>query len=85
MLWWRRRCEDVRRGTCSIATWDEFKRELKRQFYPEHAEDEARAKLRRLRQGGILEYVKEFLKFMLEIPNMADKDTLFVFMDDFNT
>ncbi|KAI5682535.1 hypothetical protein M9H77_03763 [Catharanthus roseus] len=30
MLWWRRRQEDVKRGMCSITTFDDFKRELKR-------------------------------------------------------
>jgi len=48
MVWWRRRYSDIERGTCIINTWDEFKKELKRQFYPENAEEEARAKLRRL-------------------------------------
>ena len=47
MLWWRRRSKDIRRRTCTIASWDEFKRELRKHFYPEHAEDEVRAKLRR--------------------------------------
>ncbi|KAI5678661.1 hypothetical protein M9H77_09611 [Catharanthus roseus] len=42
MLWWRQRQEDVKRGTCSIATFDDFKGELKRQFCPENAEEEAR-------------------------------------------
>ena len=40
-LWWWRRCEDMKKGTCSINTWEEFKADLKRQFYPENAEDEA--------------------------------------------
>lgn len=42
-LWWRKRCEDMKKGTCSINTWDEFKADLKKQFYLENAEDEARA------------------------------------------
>ncbi|RVW57489.1 Formin-like protein 6 [Vitis vinifera] len=33
-LWWRRRFADIERGTCTIDTWDAFKREIKRQFYP---------------------------------------------------
>ena len=32
MLWWRRRQEDIRRGTCTIKTFEEFKAELKRQL-----------------------------------------------------
>ena len=62
LVWWRRRCVDVKRGFDPITTWDEFKRELNRQFYPKDAEYEAKAKLRRLQHqdGQIREYVKEF-------------------------
>ena len=82
MLWWRRRCEDMKKGTFSINTWEEFKADLKRQFYLENAEDEARGKLRRLTQkGSIREYVKEFSELLLEIPDMGEKDSLFSFMD----
>ena len=82
MLWWRRRQEDIRRGTCTIATFDEFKVELKKQFYPENAEEEARGRLRRLKQtGAIRDYVKDFTNLVLEIPDMSDKDSLFFFMD----
>ena len=34
-LWWRQRFADIEKGTCIIGTWDAFKREIKRQFYPE--------------------------------------------------
>ena len=34
-LWWHRRFFDIEKGTCIIDTWDAFKREIKRQFYPE--------------------------------------------------
>ncbi|KAF2282384.1 hypothetical protein GH714_044001 [Hevea brasiliensis] len=82
-VWWRRRCEDIKKGTCTISTWGEFTKELKRQFYPENAESEARAKLRRLqhKEGAIREYVKEFSELMLEIPDMGEKDALFCFLD----
>ena len=36
-LWWRRRCEDMKKAKYSINTWEEFKADLKRQFYPENA------------------------------------------------
>ena len=29
LVWWRRRCDDVRRGSDPIRTWDEFKKDLK--------------------------------------------------------
>lgn len=58
LLWWRQRF--VGRGARPVETWDEFKRELKRQFYPESVEDLAMINLRRLKQrGSIREYVKE--------------------------
>ncbi len=61
-------------------SFDDFKRELKSQFFPVNAEEEARGKLRRLKQtGSIRDYVKEFTT--LEIPDTSDKDALFLFMD----
>ncbi|RVW75350.1 hypothetical protein CK203_010320 [Vitis vinifera] len=82
-LWWRRRFADIERGTCTIDTWDAFKREIKRQFYPEDVAYLARKSLKRLKHtGSIREYVKEFSTLMLEIPNMAEEELLFNFMDN---
>ena len=82
MLWWRRRHGDVQRGVCTIDTFDDFKRELKSQFFPVNAEEEARGRLRRLKQSGsIRDYVKEFTTLLLEVPDTSDKDALFLFMD----
>ncbi|XP_069150389.1 uncharacterized protein [Solanum lycopersicum] len=33
MLWWRRRKADMEKGVCIIDRWEQFKGELKRQFY----------------------------------------------------
>ena len=56
LLWWRRRTTDKRQG--EIGTWQEFQCELKGQFYPEFAEEEARAKLQGITQRGTVgEYV----------------------------
>ncbi|KAF2282521.1 hypothetical protein GH714_044067 [Hevea brasiliensis] len=56
--------------------------ELKKQFYPENAAHEARAKLRRLsHKGNIREYVKEFMETLLEIPDYPDTEALFAFTD----
>ncbi|XP_021616670.1 uncharacterized protein LOC110617986 [Manihot esculenta] len=80
MVWWRRRQADIENGTCTMATWEDFK-ELKRQFYPDNAAKEARAKLRRLtKKGTIYDYVKEFSEILLEIPNYPDEEALFAFM-----
>ncbi|GFS29830.1 hypothetical protein Acr_00g0008700 [Actinidia rufa] len=81
-LWWRRCHTDMERGTSTIATWDDFKKEIKRQFYLENSEHEARARLRRLtHKGTIRDYVKEFSKLILEIPDMSEKESLFTFID----
>ncbi|KAA3452501.1 reverse transcriptase [Gossypium australe] len=62
LLWWHHRSTDVRRA----------------QFYPEHAKDEARAKLCWLtQQGTVREYVQEFSELVLQILDMGEKETLF--------
>ncbi|KAF2305838.1 hypothetical protein GH714_008308 [Hevea brasiliensis] len=82
MVWWHRRLLDIERGTCTISTWDDFKKELKKQFYPENAAHEARAKLRCLsHKGSIRDYVKEFMEILLEIPDYPDTKALFAFTD----
>lgn len=82
MLWWRRRCNDIERGTLNLESWDDLKREIKRQFYPMNAVAEARAKLRHLtHRGTIREYVKEFSELLLEVPTMSDEEALFDFID----
>ena len=65
-----------------MESWDNFKREIKRQFYPENSEHEAHAKLRWLsHKNTIREYVKEFSELMLEILDMSDKEALLTFVD----
>ncbi|KAL6139214.1 hypothetical protein ACLB2K_064491 [Fragaria x ananassa] len=82
ILWWRRRRGDVEKGTCTITNFDDFTKELKRQFYPENAEDEARACLRRLKHSeSVRDYIKDFTNLVLEIPDFLNKDALFNFMD----
>ena len=34
MLWWLRKKADMDRMVCIIDDWEQFKEELKRQFYP---------------------------------------------------
>ncbi|KAM3376014.1 hypothetical protein P3S68_014728 [Capsicum galapagoense] len=50
MLWWHRKKVDMERGLCTITDWDQFTDELKEQFYPQNVVDEARWKLRELKQ-----------------------------------
>ncbi|RVW61528.1 hypothetical protein CK203_066547 [Vitis vinifera] len=82
-LWWRRRFADMEKGICTIETWEDFKREIKKQFYPEDVAYLARKNMRRLKHtGSIRDYVKEFSSLMLEIPNMTQEELLFNFMDN---
>ena len=68
---------------CTIHTGDTFKREIKRQFYPEDETYLARKNLKHLKHtSSIREYVKEFSKLMFEIPNMSEEELLFNFMDN---
>ncbi|KAK0594587.1 hypothetical protein LWI29_037966 [Acer saccharum] len=81
-LWWRCKHGDSGKGINPIHTWEDFKKELKRQFCPTNAEKEARGHLRRLKQkGSIRDYIKEFTTLSLEIEDMSEKDSLFYFMD----
>ncbi|KAK3006460.1 hypothetical protein RJ639_015698 [Escallonia herrerae] len=58
---------------CDVNTWEKFKHELKRQFYPKSIEDMAMINLRRLRQkGSIYKYMKQYLALMLKIPEMSE-------------
>lgn len=81
-LWWRRRYGDIEKGTCTINTWAEFVKELKKQFYPENAKNEAMSKLRKLRHSGsIREYIKDFTTLVLEVPDLPDDVSFFYFLD----
>ncbi|XP_070012843.1 uncharacterized protein [Nicotiana sylvestris] len=82
MLRWRRKMADVDKSLCTISTWDQFKVDFKRQFFPKNVLYEARRKLRELKQtGSIRNYVNEFTTLMLQIPNLTNNDLLFHFMD----
>lgn len=71
--WWRRCSQDVKAGIRTVETWDDFKREFKRQFYPENSQEIALKKLRTLKQTGTLsEYIKTYNSLMLEIEEMSD-------------
>ena len=73
LLWWRRREADIGRGLLRMETWEDFKAEFKRQFFPENAEFEARKRLTQLAHNkSIREYVKEFQELMLELPSMTE-------------
>ncbi|KAK3020210.1 hypothetical protein RJ639_046842 [Escallonia herrerae] len=53
----RRKHNDIEKGLCTIDTWDVYKKEIKRQFYPENVTYEARKKLRELKhKSSISDY-----------------------------
>ena len=82
-LWWCRRFTDMGKDICTIETWEDFKREIKKQFYPKDVAYLARKNMRRLKHiGSIRNYVNEFSSLMLEIPNMTKEELLFNFMDN---
>ena len=63
---------------------EDFKKDIKRQFYLDDVAYLARKNMRRLKHiGSIYDYVKEFSSLMLEIPNMTEEEELiFNFMDN---
>ncbi|KAK8301352.1 hypothetical protein V6Z11_D04G014000 [Gossypium hirsutum] len=78
LLWWRGRTTDKRHG--EIGTWQEFQCELKGQFYPEFAEEEARAKLQGITQRGTVgEYVREFKELMLQVLDVTNEEASLAF------
>ena len=82
-LWWHRRFMEIEKGTCTIDTWADFKREIKKKFYPEDAGYIARRKIRHLKHmGSVRDYVKEFSSLMLEAPDMNENELLFNFMEN---
>ena len=73
----------MEKGICTLETWEDFKREIKRQFYPYGVAYLDRKNMRHLKHiGPICDHVKEFSLLMLEIPNMTEEELLFNFMDN---
>ncbi|KAL4590921.1 hypothetical protein LXL04_003868 [Taraxacum kok-saghyz] len=82
-LWWRRKHGEIEKGLCKMDSWEEFKRQLKRQFCPHNATEMAMKKLRGLKHtGSIKDYVADFTALMLELPDLREEDKLFYFQDD---
>ena len=71
----------MEKDACTIDMWDEFKREIKRQFNLEDVAYLTMTNMKGLKDiGWIHEYLKEFSTLMLEIPNMTKE--LLNFMDN---
>ena len=54
-LWWRRRFANIEKGFCTIETWEDFKREIKKQFYLENVAYLARKNMRRLKHTSSMQ------------------------------
>nr|GEV73282.1 hypothetical protein CTI12_AA187700 [Tanacetum cinerariifolium] len=74
---------DVLKPSPFMGKWEaEFVVDFKKQLYPENAKNEAKSRLRKLKQSGMIrEYVKEFTTLVLEILELSDQDSLFYFLD----
>ena len=73
----------MEKDICTIETWEDFKREIKKQFYLDNVAYLARKNMRCLKHiGSIHDYVKELSSLMLEILNMTEEEFLFNFMDN---
>ncbi|RVW73948.1 hypothetical protein CK203_053159 [Vitis vinifera] len=80
---WHMECYFEAIALMDEATKDAFKREIKRQFYPENVAYLARKNMKHLKHTGLIhEYVKEFYTLMLEISNMSQEELLFNLMDN---
>jgi len=72
----------MEKGLCTITTWEDFKKELKKKVYPENVVYEARKKLRELKHKTTISvYVRNFTILMLQIPNLTTDELLFYFID----
>ncbi|XP_069146998.1 uncharacterized protein [Solanum lycopersicum] len=49
MLWWKRKESDIAKGTCALNTWEQFRVEFKKAFFPSNVVYEAKHKMRELR------------------------------------
>ena len=82
MLWWRCKEAEIGKGTCTINKWEQFRKEFKKNFFPNNVVYEVKCKFRELKQmGSIWAYVKEFTTLTLQLPNLIEEDMLFHFMD----
>ncbi|XP_042950418.1 uncharacterized protein LOC122282551 [Carya illinoinensis] len=80
--WWHRKHSEIKKGTCTIDSWEEFKHELKRQLYLENVAINVWKRMKELKHTfSIRNYVEEFSALMLQITNMSEEDLLFNFID----
>ncbi|KAG8472442.1 hypothetical protein CXB51_035290 [Gossypium anomalum] len=62
LLWWRRWSTDEKCGGMTIETWEEFQRELKKQFYPQYTENELMLQISDLNEKEAFYWFEDGLK-----------------------
>ena len=73
----------MEKDICTIETCDDFKKGIKRQFYPEDMAYLARKNMRHLKHIRLIcDYVEEFSSLMYEILKMIEEELLFNFIDN---
>lgn len=83
--WWRCKDSAIKKHTCTINTWKEFKHELKRQIYPKNVTLNAQKRMKELKHTSSIHiYIEEFFALMLQIINMIEEDLFFNFIDGLN-
>ena len=69
-------------GLCTTDSWEDLKRELREQFFPENAGHIAMEKIVALKHiGNIQDDVRQFSILMLYIRGTAEKDKVFFFIN----
>ena len=82
MLWLRRNKAKIGKGTCTINTWEQFRKEFNKAFFANNVVYDVECKFQELKKiGSIQAYVKEFTTLTVKIPNLTDEDMMFHFMD----
>nr|GEY53000.1 uncharacterized protein [Tanacetum cinerariifolium] len=74
-LWWRRRHGNIERGTATIDTWAGFVADFKKQFYPKNAKNEAKSRIRKLKQSGTIQEVKDLAMAIAHVEVLIDFST----------
>ncbi|KAA0065445.1 uncharacterized protein E6C27_scaffold17G001260 [Cucumis melo var. makuwa] len=80
-LRWRSKVNDVQMVDVPLM-WEELKKELRAQLFPEYVKFIARSKLREFRHmGTIRDYANQFSVVMLGFRDMSEKDKVFCFVE----
>nr|XP_033516397.1 uncharacterized protein LOC117280762 [Nicotiana tomentosiformis] len=74
----------MEKETCPIKSWDRFKFELKRQFYPQNVLNEARRRLREFRQTTSINWARQELQ-RRQVQDVDEYITVAESLNDYRT